>query len=259
VPELFENFFHSLYTMPLTALALWTLLENVMIFVVCLVAGHFLVLRYQRHPVTVPPEPITTIEIVLAVSCVLLNALVTFIGAMLWRAGLITIDFSLDFSRVIVDSVVLFFVMDLGMYIFHRLAHHWMLYPLLHSTHHRYENPRPLTLFVLNPFEVLGFGVLWLSLLVIYPSNWLSVILYLTLNIVFGLVGHLGVEPMPNRWIKIPFIHYISTSTFHAEHHQDGGHNFGFYTLIWDQLFGTLSPDYETDFTSARAGKAIDA
>jgi sterol desaturase/sphingolipid hydroxylase (fatty acid hydroxylase superfamily) len=47
------------------------------------------------------------------------------------------------------------------------------------------------------------------------------------------LVGHL-------RRVNIPFVHYISTSTFHAEHHQDADHNFGFYTLIWDRLFVTL-------------------
>ena len=60
------------------------------------------------------------------------------------------------------------------------------------------------------------------------------------------LVGHL-------RRVNIPFVHYISTSTFHAEHHQDADHNFGFYTLIWDRLFVTLSPDYVRDFTLARS------
>jgi sterol desaturase/sphingolipid hydroxylase (fatty acid hydroxylase superfamily) len=110
---------------------------------------------------------------------------------------------------------------------------------------------------VLNPFETLGFGTLWLSLLVIYPAAWLSIIIYLTLNIVFGLVGHLGVEPMPGQWIRLPVSRYVSTSTFHAEHHLDKDHNYGFYTLIWDHLFGTLSPDYAHDFQAARNGKIV--
>jgi sterol desaturase/sphingolipid hydroxylase (fatty acid hydroxylase superfamily) len=144
--------------------------------------------------------------------------------------------------------------MDLAMYVFHRVAHHPLLYPIIHSTHHRFENPRPLTLFVLNPFETLGFGILWLILLVIYPASWLGIIIYLTLNIVFGLVGHLGVEPMPGQWVRLPLVKTISTSTFHAEHHLDKDHNYGFYTLIWDRLFGTLSPDYMNDFETAAAG-----
>jgi len=139
------------------------------------------------------------------------------------------------------------------MYVFHRVAHHPMLYPLIHQTHHRYENPRPLTLFVLNPFEVLGFGVLWLIVIALYPSSWLGIILYLTVNIAFGLVGHLGVEPLPGLWLRVPVLRYVSTSTFHSEHHQDKEHNYGFYTLIWDRLFGTLSPEYLTDFQTATA------
>jgi Delta7-sterol 5-desaturase len=257
MPSLFQNFFDALYTMPLSAAAVWALLENVIIFVVCLAVGHGLVLRYQRHPVTEPPEPLTLTEVLLAISCVLLNTLVTVVGIVLWRWGIIVVNFSMNPVRILIDTVLLFIAMDLGMYVFHRMAHHPILYPILHRTHHRFENPRPLTLFVLNPFEVLGFGGLWLTALVIYHANWLSIIIYLTMNVVFGLVGHLGVEPMPGAWVKLPFINYISTSTFHAEHHMDDEHNFGFYTLIWDRLFGTLSPDYLDDFQNARQGVAI--
>ena len=257
MPPLIEQFFDALYAMSLEAIIIWSLVENVLILVVVLVIGHFLVKRYANHPITEEPEPLTLTEILFAGSCVLLNAVVTIVGILLWREGIIRVHMGAEIWRVILDSLVLFFGMDLLMYVFHRVAHNDLLYPLLHSTHHRFENPRPLTLFVLNPAETLGFGGLWLMLLVIYPASWLAIMIYLTLNIVFGLVGHLGVEPMPNPWIHIPFINYISTSTFHAEHHVDKDHNYGFYTLIWDRLFGTISPDYDRDFTSARDGSPI--
>jgi len=182
---------------------------------------------------------------------VLLNSLITWIGAVLWRAGVIQLRPAGDLFNVLLDFVVLFFAMDFAMYVFHRVAHLPILYPLIHDTHHRFENPRPLTLFVLNPFETLGFGALWLVVIAIYPSSFIGMILYLTLNVAFGLMGHLGVEPFPRRWLKLPVIGYISTSTFHAEHHQDRHHNYGFYTVIWDRLFGTLSPDYTDEFETA--------
>jgi sterol desaturase/sphingolipid hydroxylase (fatty acid hydroxylase superfamily) len=47
---------------------------------------------------------------------------------------------------------------------------------------------------------------------------------------------------------RAPLVKYLSTSTFHAQHHQNLKYNFGFYTLVWDHLFGTLSPRYEEDF-----------
>jgi sterol desaturase/sphingolipid hydroxylase (fatty acid hydroxylase superfamily) len=119
-----------------------------------------------------------------------------------------------------------------------------------------YERPRPLSLFVLHPVEVIGFGGLWLIVLLAYTSSIEAILVYLSLNLVFGLVGHLGVEPAPGGWIRAPGLRFVSTSTFHAEHHVDRGHNYGFYLLVWDRLFGTLSPDYRNDFEQAAAGVA---
>ena len=252
MPDLFARFFDALYTMPLSGIIVWSVLENLIILVVVLVMGNFLIWRYRLHRVTEQPEPLTRLEVLLAASCVALNSLVTAAGVLLWQAGVIRVRFEVTLPEVLLDTLILFFAMDLAMYVFHRAAHHPRLYPLIHRTHHRFENPRPLTLFVLNPAETLGFGILWLVLLAVYPAAWLSIVIYLTLNIVFGLVGHLGVEPMPDRWINIPLVAYVSTSTFHAEHHFDKEHNYGFYTLIWDRLFGTLSTDYIDDFQLAR-------
>lgn len=245
----------SLYTLPLEQAAFWATLGNVLMFAFALVAGEWLIRRNHDHRVSPAPEPISRMEIGLAALCVILNSLVAVIGIIIWRAGGIQLRPYGEYNAltVLLDTVVLFFAMDFAMYLFHRVAHLPILYPLLHRTHHRYENPRPLTLFVLNPFEVLGFGALWILVVMLYHSSIEGILLYLAFNLIFGLVGHLGVEPMPGRWVKLPVLRYISTSTFHAEHHMDKGHNYGFYTLIWDRLFGTLSPDYLRDFTNAAA------
>jgi sterol desaturase/sphingolipid hydroxylase (fatty acid hydroxylase superfamily) len=250
--DFFHQAFDSLRTMPLEAASIWALVENVVIFALALAVGHILVRVYKSKAVAEPPPPITWIEIALAISCVLLNTAVTIVGMTLWRAGIIRIRYEWSL-RIVVDVLVLFFAMDFAMYVLHRVAHIRWLYPLLHQTHHRFENPRPLTLFVLNPLETISFGVLWLLVITLYPSTLIGIIIYLSLNIAFGLIGHLGVEPLPVTWLNLPVIKLISTSTFHAEHHDDRHHNFGFYTLIWDRLFGTLSPDYTRDFNAANA------
>jgi len=249
--QLLNDMLNALYTMPLEGVSLWALVENVVLFAVALVIGHFLVKWNKDRVVSPPAPPLTRAEVLLAASCVMLNAVVTVAGVILWRAGIIRLRDDYSLLGAVVDTVVLFFAMDFAMYVFHRVAHLRLLYPIIHRTHHLYENPRPLTLFVLNPFEVLGFGGLWLVVLVIYHAGVPGILIYLTLNLAFGLVGHLGVEPMPGRWLKVPLVNYVSTSTFHAEHHMDKDHNYGFYTLIWDKLFGTLSPEYMSDFESA--------
>jgi sterol desaturase/sphingolipid hydroxylase (fatty acid hydroxylase superfamily) len=163
---------------------------------------------------------------------------VSVAGWALWRGGFIVIRTGSSL-RAAIDALLLLLMMDLAMYVLHRVAHLRWLYPFVHATHHRFDRPRPLTLFVLNPAEVLGFGGLWLVVLVLYSPSWTGVLAYLTLNVAFGTIGHLGVEPLPEPLLGAPLLRHLGTSTFHADHHQDPDHNFGFYTDLWDRLFRT--------------------
>ena len=194
-----------------------------------IVAGRLLVRLFHDRPVTAAPDPITWQEWALAACCVVLNAGVAVAGWALWRHGWIRVLPSRP-GRVVVDVVVLFLAMDFLMYVFHRIAHVRWLFPLIHSTHHHYDRPRPLNLFVLNPAEVLGFGGLWIAVLMLYPATWAGILIYLFLNLVFGTLGHLGVEPFPRAIAHWPVFRHLGSSTFHANHHGDRVVNFGFYT-----------------------------
>jgi len=133
----------------------------------------------------------------------------------------------------------LFVAMDLLMYVFHIIIHKTFLYKAVHQLHHDAIDPKPIDLFVLHPVETMGFGSLWLMLLMVYGFNIYAIIIYLVVNVIFGLAGHLGIEPLPAKVRQWPVIRYLGTSTFHHHHHQDIQHNFGFYTSVWDRLFNT--------------------
>jgi sterol desaturase/sphingolipid hydroxylase (fatty acid hydroxylase superfamily) len=228
----------------------WLAVENLLVFALALGFGHLLVLGFRRQPIGERPGPLQWQEVALSASCVGFNTVVTVAGWLLWRAGIITVRRDMGW-RAWLDVAVLLLLMDLAMYVFHRLAHLPGIYPIVHATHHRYDRPRPLDLFVLNPLEVLGFGGLWLVAISLYQSSWLGMVVYLTLNVIFGTVGHLGVEPLPHGWARWPVLRYLGTSTFHAGHHHDRQVNFGFYTLVWDRLFGTLDPAYADEFATS--------
>jgi sterol desaturase/sphingolipid hydroxylase (fatty acid hydroxylase superfamily) len=219
------------------------LAENLALLVLALAAGQLLVVAFARRRVAPPAPPLEREEVAATVSCVVLNTMVTLAGLGLWRMGIIRFRTDVGVWAWL-DALALLMIMDLAMYVLHRLGHHPWLFPLLHRMHHTYDRPRPLTLFVLNPAENLSYGVLWLAVVSVYPASWLGMSVYLVLNLAFGTVGHLGVEPLPDAWARLPVLRYLGTSSFHAQHHQDLGHNFGFYTLIWDRLFGTIRPDY---------------
>ena len=223
---------------PLTAFA-WIVAENVALLLAAVTLGQWVVRRCASRPVTPPAPPIERLEIVLAVCVTLSNALTTLAGWALWRRGVLVIGHQTGL-RALWDALALLLLMDLAMYGLHRLAHHRLLFGALHSLHHRYDHPRPLTLFVMNPLEALAFGGLWLLVLCVYHASILGIALYLALNLAFGTIGHLGVEPLPARWAHHPLLRHLGGSAFHAGHHVDDGGNFGFYTTIWDRLFGTL-------------------
>lgn len=224
--------------------AFYLLFQNILQYVICIAAGQLLIYVFAAKRIAPAPAPIESKEIWLSISCIFLNTAVAVIGFLLWRAGFITIYATTDPLSVLRDVICLLLLMDLSMYLTHRICHIPFIYPWVHKTHHLYDNPRPLSLFVLNPVEVFGFGFLWLAVIAFYHSSWLGIVIYLLLNASWGTLGHLGVEPMPDYWTKIPILGRLTTSRFHAEHHQLKEKNYGFYTDVWDSLFKSISEGY---------------
>ncbi len=227
--------------------AVFFLLANVVIFTssvaLCWCLGRWFGTRriFDRW------QPLRPVEMAAALGAVVLNALVSVGGWWLWTHDFIVLK-DTGFWRASADCVVMVLAMDLGMYVFHRAAHLPWIYRWLHRFHHRHETTNPISLFVLHPAEVIGFGALMILFLVCYPMSVTGLVAYLSLNVLFGTLGHSGVEPFPAAWGKVPILRLLGTSTFHAEHHEHPKYNFGFYTLLWDRLFGTLDPDYERRF-----------
>lgn len=232
-----------LQTAPLGYAVLVLLIENVLVLLLAIGLGEWLVQHFADRRVALVAPSLQMRELLTAASSVLSNTLITVVGLFLWRSGVIRFRTDVGVWAAL-DVLILLLMMDFAMYLLHRLAHHPLLYSWLHRFHHEFDRPRPLTLFILSPLENLAFGGLWLAVISFYNASWLGMSIYLTLNVLFGTIGHLGVEPFPRWWGRAPVLRYVGGSTFHARHHQDLTTHFGFYTLIWDRLFGTLRPDY---------------
>ncbi|MBZ0188133.1 MAG: sterol desaturase family protein [Candidatus Obscuribacterales bacterium] len=97
------------------------------------------------------PEPLTSGKVWLSISCVFFNTPVAVAGWLMWRQGIIVIKPDIGLS-CIVDVGALVLLMDFLMYVTHRIVH---------KTHHKFELTRPLSLFVISPLEVFGFGFLY--------------------------------------------------------------------------------------------------
>jgi sterol desaturase/sphingolipid hydroxylase (fatty acid hydroxylase superfamily) len=234
--------------------AAWLTVLNLGTFGLALLAGCLATRAFRSRAVTGPALPLSRKEIAYTAAGLAVNTLVTFAGWLLWKEGWLRIGRDVGW-RALLDFAALVLLMDLGSYLLHRLAHSPWLMPL-HRLHHEYDRPWALTLFVVHPLETLGFGLLWLVVVVAWGPSWLGLCLYMGANLAAGTLGHLGVEPFPSWWSRVPGLKEVGTSTFHAQHHHDGRYNFGFYTLLWDRLFGTLWPGYDQTFGSALEGPA---
>jgi len=209
------------------------LAENLLVTVLALAFG-YLILKLNHKAIKAASRD----EVLICLLTNAINTAITYAGFWLWQHGYIAMSFEVNWF-ILVDFVILFMLMDLAMFIFHYFIHHSAIYKAIHRIHHHYADPIPIDLFVLHPIETIGFGSLWLIIIALLSFNFYAVLIYLIANVFFGIMGHLGIEPIPAAIRNaIPF-RYLGTSSFHHNHHLNIHYNYGFYTTIWDKLFKT--------------------
>ncbi|WP_018344945.1 sterol desaturase family protein [Cytophaga aurantiaca] len=183
---------------------------------------------------------ITVEEIYWACSTVFFNTLITLAGYLLFKNGYVVFHLSVNPLEIFVDFIVLILAMDFLMYVFHWAIHKLSFVYRFHDLHHVYDTPTAISLFVLHPVEVMGFGMLWLFLLFVMNFSIYAVMLYLVFNVAMGIIGHLRKEIVPEVVKNNVVFQWLANTGFHVDHHQNEDHNYGFYTKVWDRLFGTL-------------------
>ncbi|MFN8438521.1 MAG: sterol desaturase family protein [Cytophagales bacterium] len=218
-------------------------IENLIVWFLGLMFGRLLQkIFYHRRTTSLPLHIFSThiaLELKLSFWAILSNTCITLFGYQLWLLNILQIQ-SFQFRLMdFIEIFLLIFVIDLLMFLLHKLAHHPVLFHKVHSLHHKFTQPTSITLYSLHPLENLAFGLLILSVFTAYSFNWVAIIFYLTLNVVFGIIGHCGVEPIPDSWKHIFPLKYIANGKFHIDHHETPNTNYGFYTNIWDRLFKT--------------------
>lgn len=174
------------------------------------------------------------------ISTLICNIFITALGFKLYQLQIIRIDFSASLISAVIDTLILIILMDFFMFCFHYLAHTLKWFYPIHKLHHTHVNTNVYSLFVLHPVETLGFGFIWLILISIFQFNYISLIIYLFLNLMYGIFGHLQKNLFPAFWHKNFMTKWISTTKFHGDHHKNEAHNFGFYFIIWDKIFKTI-------------------
>ncbi len=214
---------------------IFSLATNVFLYLLSIGLYLFIDKTCPKSKIQTTDHPFRKSDLYVSLLTLLLNIVVMLVGVYLWKLGWVTLNESKTVLALFIEIVAIVLVMDLLMYIFHYLVHHPIIYKVLHRKHHEHVSTNFLSLFVLHPLETLGFGLMMIFVFMWYDFSIFSITIYLFINLIWGTIGHLNREFFP-KWSEKVF---LGTTKFHNQHHLNEQRNFGFYTSIWDRLFGT--------------------
>lgn len=173
---------------------------------------------------------LTKKDIYNSIQILVINILIAIPGYLLFKNGAIRFLTEEHFIR---DLLLLYFIFDFIMYVLHLVSHYVWPFKLFHVKHHTHQYFNAISLYVMEPVETIMFGLLLTMSAYCFTINLYSFLMFLFLNWIFGIIGHLNTKST-----KQPKI--FGNHIFHKTHHQKPNTNYGFYTVIWDKLFGTF-------------------
>ena len=143
------------------------------------------------------------------------------------------------FSLVV--SLVLF---DTWFYWLHRLIHSRLLYRRVHRWHHLTTTPVTWSNNSDRLIDNLFLQSYWLVAHLIIPIAPAALFAHKIYDQITGVIGHSGYEHS-GRWSCPPSP--LVGVTHHDQHHQFFRCNYATHFTWWDQVMGTLHPDYDRE------------
>jgi sterol desaturase/sphingolipid hydroxylase (fatty acid hydroxylase superfamily) len=150
-----------------------------------------------------------------------------------------------------VSLVLMMIGHDAWFYWTHRLIHHPRLFRRAHRRHHKSNNPSPFTAYSFDMTEAAINGLFVPLWVLIVPTTWPVVGLFMLHQIVRNTLGHSGYELFPATRDGRPLLPFLTTVTHHDLHHAQAGWNYGLYFTFWDKVMGTEHPQYLERFAAA--------
>ncbi len=140
-------------------------------------------------------------------------------------------------------SLFILLLLDLWMYLWHRLNHEFPLLWRFHSVHHSDWQLDVTSSWRFHPGEILLSELLRLPFLVLFGAGVQDLLLYNLLMTPVIQLHHSNIrfpEPLDRLlrlFVPTPLLHRIHHSPLRSEHDA----NYGAMLSLWDRLFGTLT------------------
>lgn len=190
-----------------------------------------------------PENKIIYKEITFSIITLIIYCATSWLVFYLYRKGItkIYVDIS-SFSHFyfIVSVIIMVFIHDAYFYWTHRLLHVQLIFKHIHILHHHSHNPTPWAAFSFHPVEAIISALIIPLIVFTIPVHPYALFIFLTYMTLINVMGHLGYETFPNKFIKSRFGKWQNNSTNHNIHHQQSKVNFGLYFTFWDRWMKTM-------------------
>jgi sterol desaturase/sphingolipid hydroxylase (fatty acid hydroxylase superfamily)/uncharacterized protein (DUF2147 family) len=147
-----------------------------------------------------------------------------------------------------VSVALMLLLHDAYFYWTHRLMHHPKVFRHVHLVHHRSTNPSPWAAYSFHPIEAVVEAGIFVLIVFTIPAHRLALLTFLVYMITRNVLGHLGIEFLPNRFMKNRWVNWHTTTTHHDLHHKHFNGNYGLYFTWWDRWCGTEQACYRDTF-----------
>ena len=204
------------------------------------------------------PSTLTLInEVIQSLVSMLIFSVSVYLGVILYHSKHTLIYGDVQAYGMLYTCLSFFIYMlayDLYFYVVHRLLH-LPMFRKAHGLHHHSVNPTPFSSFSLHPIEAALVALGFPLLLIILPMHPIVLGLNILHFIFVNIMGHSGYEFHP-MWFKKTWLGRITNyPTFHNEHHQFGTSNYGLFTVVWDQLLGTMNENSDEHFENLKSNQ----
>ncbi len=183
-----------------------------------------------------------------------LNLSIAALNLLILLPSGILMAFMLDWSRTawpgigilalppVAEAIVILLLIDLLMYIWHRLNHETEFLWRFHSVHHSDATLDVTTSWRFHYMEILFSELLRLPLFMLFGAGIEHLLLYslLMTPVIEFHHSNLSIPPALDRLARLiipsPMMHRLHHSTLRTEHDS----NYGSMLSVWDRLFGTF-------------------
>jgi len=144
-------------------------------------------------------------------------------------------------NNSLVQFTVSFLLLDLLLYVWHRLCHRFDSLWLFHRVHHNDPYVNTSTAFRVHVLELLITNLLKAGYIVLLGVDQLMMLANEMVIMLFTLFHHTNITFKGEKYLAgliiVPYLHRAHHSTERHEHDS----NYGAALSIWDRLFGTLN------------------